>query len=198
MHATDAARPLSQAAVRYVIDHKTSTFTVRAFSEGLLAVFGHNPRIAIREFEGEVQFTPGSAMLQDVSMQLRIRAGSLEVTDDVSDKDRREMQRQMYEEVLETDRYPEILYECSSVSANGSSDGRYWATLNGELTLHGVTHAMPLPARVVVNGNSLRATGEFSVRQSDYDIALVSVAAGAVRIKDELKFSFDIVARKQG
>ena len=197
MHA-NPARPPPEAAVRYVIDVKASTFTVRAFSEGLLAVFGHNPRIAIRDFQGEAQFTPGTATLQDASLHMRIRASSLEVTDDVSDKDRREMQRQMYEEVLETDRYPEILYECSSVSATGSNDGRYWATLNGELTLHGITQPLPISARVVVNGDSLRATGEFSVRQSDYDIALVSVAAGAVRIKDELKISFDIVARKQG
>ena len=44
----------------------------------------------------------------------------------------------MCDEVLETDRFPEIVYECSRVSASGSGD-RYWVALNGELTLHGVT-----------------------------------------------------------
>jgi hypothetical protein len=33
--------------------------------------------------------------------------------------------------------------------------------------------------------------------QSDYDIPLVSVAGGTLKLKDELKFAFDIVARKQ-
>ena len=42
----------------------------------------------------------------------------------------------------------------------------------------------------------LRANGEFSVRQTDYGIKPVSVAGGALKLKDELKCSFDIVARK--
>jgi len=102
----------------------------------------------------------------------------------------------MFEEVLETDRFPEIVYECSRMSASGSGD-RYWVALNGELTLHGVTQALPISARAVINGNSLRASGEFSIKQSEYQIAPVSAAAGAIRLKDEVKCTFDIVARKQ-
>ena len=49
----------------------------------------------------------------------------------------------------------------------------------------------------MINGNSVRATGEFSVRQSEYEITPVSAAAGAIRVKDEVKCMFDIVARKQ-
>lgn len=98
----------------------------------------------------------------------------------------------MYDEVLETDRYPEILYECSQVSAS-VSDGRHSVTLDGELTLHGVTQRLPVPANVVVSGDLLRASGDFSLRQSDYGILPITVAAGALRVK-----SFDIVARKQG
>jgi hypothetical protein len=43
----------------------------------------------------------------------------------------------------------------------------------------------------------LRASGEFTLSQSVYNIKPVSVAGGALKIKDELKFSFEIVARKQ-
>ncbi len=97
---------------------------------------------------------------------------------------------------LETDRFAEIIYECSRVSASGSGD-RYWVALNGELTLHGVTQAVPVSARVVINGDSVRATGDFSVKQSDFEIPPVTAAAGTIRIKDEVKCTFDIVARKQ-
>ena len=34
------------------------------------------------------------------------------------------------------------------------------------------------------------------MRQSDYEIKPVSAAGGTVKLKDELKLSFDIVARK--
>jgi hypothetical protein len=44
----------------------------------------------------------------------------------------------------------------------------------------------------------LRASGDFTLSQSAYSIKPVSVAGGALKIKDELKFSFEIVARKQG
>ena len=45
----------------------------------------------------------------------------------------------------------------------------------------------------------MRANGEFTIRQTDYGIRLISVAAGTLKLKDELKFTFDIVAhRKQG
>jgi polyisoprenoid-binding protein YceI len=189
---------LPEATVRYLIDARGSSFTVRAFSEGFLSAFGHSPVIAIRDFGGEAQVIPGDAGLQDASLRLRIRADSLEVTNDVSDKDRNEIQRKMHEEVLETDRYPEIFYECERASASGNPDGRYWVALNGELTLHGVTRPFPVSARVTVNGDLLRGTGEFSLLLSDFNIERPSVAGGAVRIKDEIKGTFDIVARKQG
>jgi len=61
-----------------------------------------------------------------------------------------------------------------------------------------VTRPLTVPARVTVNGDSLRAAGDFSILQSDYEIQLVSVAGGALKVKDEVRLSFDIVARKQG
>jgi hypothetical protein len=51
-------------------------------------------------------------------------------------------------------------------------------------------------AQVTVTGDMLRAYGEFSILQSDYGIPLVNVAGGALKLKDELKFAFDIVARE--
>jgi polyisoprenoid-binding protein YceI len=134
--------------------------------------------------------------VEDAQLNLTIQADSLEVVDDISAKDRQEIHRKMCEEALETDRFPEIIYECSRVSASGSCD-RFWVALNGELTLHGVTQALPVSARVVINGDSVRATGEFSVKQADFEIPPVTAAAGAIKIKNEVKCTFDIVARKQ-
>ncbi len=126
-----------------------------------------------------------------------LKAASLGVTDDISDKDRREIEREMQEKVLESAKYPEISYDCSRVTVNDPSNGQYSVTLHGNLTLHGVTNGLKVPARVAVTGDMLRAFGEFSLRQSDYNIKLVSAIGGGLKVKDELKFSYDIVARKQ-
>jgi hypothetical protein len=43
----------------------------------------------------------------------------------------------------------------------------------------------------------LRAFGEFALRQSDYGIKPPSAVGGGLKVKDEVKFTFDIVARKR-
>jgi polyisoprenoid-binding protein YceI len=183
------------ATVHYTLETKGSSFTVRAFAAGLLSALGHNPTIALPEFEGEI-FLNSDAMEQS-SLRMVIRAISLTVTDAVNEKDREEINRRMHEEVLESDSFSDIVYECPRVSASKTEGGQYWVTLNGELALHGVTRNQSVSARVTLNGDTLRATGEFSVRPSDFEIKPVSAVGGMVRLKDELKLSFDIMARKQ-
>jgi polyisoprenoid-binding protein YceI len=180
--------------VTYQLDKSASRFTVRAFASGMLSALGHSPTIAIREFTGEAGFDPAAP--GQASLKLEIRADSLEVTDEISSKDRREIENTMKQKVLETAKYPSIVYESAQSSIN-ESEGRYKAVINGNLTLHGATRTVPVTAQIALNGDMLRSYGEFSISQSDFGIPLVSVAGGTLKLKDELKFAFDIVARKQ-
>lgn len=190
--ATEVA---TASAVRYVIDARISRFTARVSASGMLSAFGHSPTIAIRDFSGEARFIPDK--LESASLHVTVKAASLAVTDDISDKDRRDIEREMQDNVLESAKYPEIVYDCSRVTVNDPANGQYSITLNGNLTLHGATNSLKIPARVAVTGDMLRAFGEFSLRQSDYNIKLVSAIGGGLKVKDEVKLSFDIVARKQ-
>ena len=169
---------------------------VQAFSTGFLSVLGHNPKIAVRDIRGEVQFVSTGSALEDVRVHVIINPRSPEVVDDISDKDRREIHRQMYDEVLEVERYPEITYDSSSPKIEGNS-GQYSSLMAGELTLHGESHPFAVPVRVFIMGDTLKASGEFSVSQKQYGIAPVTVAGGAIKLKDEVKCTFNIMARKQ-
>jgi len=179
------------AIAEYLIEAGLSRFTARAFAGGLLSGLGHNPVIAIREFSGEARWDPGSP--EKASLRLKIGAASLAVENDISDNDRRQMARVMREEVLETGKYPEIVFESTAVSASPNSR----VAIDGNLTLHGVTRRERLMAQLAVTGDMLRAFGDFSIRQTDYRIRLASVAGGALKLKDDLKFTFDIVARRK-
>jgi len=179
---------------RYVINPTVSRFTVKAFASGLLSAFGHSPTIAIRDMQGEVHFN--AAAVEQSSLRLVVRADSLAVADNVNDKDRREMEAEMRARVLEVDKYPQIIYEASRVSVNNTTNGQNDMVLLGQLTLHGVTRPQHLPVRVVMTGDMLRAFGEFSLRQSAYNIKPVSAVGGGLKVKDEVKLAFDIVARK--
>jgi polyisoprenoid-binding protein YceI len=180
------------SVVRYRIDASRSRFTVQGAAEGMLSMFGHNPLLAICGFGGDVRCDPGT--LESASLLILVQANSLAVVNKVSDKDRREMERGMREDVLEVARFPEIVFMSTGVSARPTAEGQYQARIDGNLSLHGVTRSLQINAGVTVNGSSLRAQGEFSLRQSDYQIKPVSAVGGTLKVKDELKLAFDIVA----
>ena len=180
---------------RFVIDGRSSRFTVRVYATGMLAAMGHNPTIGVRDLKGEVNFNPEKA--EASSFRLVVKTSSLGVQDDISDKDRREIERIMNQDVLQSAEFPEILYEATGIPISKMGDMLFSATLNGELTLHGVKRREPIQARISLLGSMIRASGNFSLNQTDYNIKPVSVAGGAIKLKNEIKFSFEIVARRQ-
>ncbi len=183
------------STVRYVLNSARSEFTVQAFAAGFFSGFGHNPTIGIRDFTGEAQFSPDQ--LYDGSLRLEINAKSLEVLDDVKEKDRQEIERAMHDEVLETARFPEIVFQSTSVTLTKGKDESYKAKIIGDLTMHGVTRSgLWIMPKFTLNGDQLTATGNFTLKQTDYGIKLVSIAAGALKLKDELEFNFNLVGTK--
>jgi polyisoprenoid-binding protein YceI len=182
-------------AASYQIDSAASRFTVQAFAGGLFSSFGHNPVINIPDLAGEILLPEN---IEAASLTLTVQAASLRASTDITEKDRREIERVMHEQVFNSQSYPEIVYECSRVSASKTGEGQYWTSLDGDLTLHGVTRRLTIPTRISVNGDKLKASGNFSLLQSNYEIERISFAGGTLKVKDEVKFAFDIVARKQG
>jgi polyisoprenoid-binding protein YceI len=192
--SSSAMDPAETTTDRYVIDGRSSRLTVQAFATGLLSAMGHNPTIGIRDVHGEVKFN--SEKLQAESLWIVIKTASLAVLDDISPKDIREMENLMNQEVLETTKFPGIQYEAPEISVMKMGDSLYSATLNGTLTLHGISRQQPISVRVTLLGNMLRASGGFLLNQTDYNMKLISVAGGALKLKNELRFSFEVVARR--
>jgi polyisoprenoid-binding protein YceI len=180
--------------MRYTIDVGVSKFTVRAFAAGMLSALAHNPTFAVRQYEGEASVDPDTGA--NASLSLKIAASSLELVDDVSSRDREDIERIMREQVLDTSQYPTITYDSPAPAtfAKHTGDGQFDIALGGNLVLHGRTHRQPVNARGIISASTLRVFGEFPVRQTDYGIRLVAAAAGTITVKDELKCSFDIVA----
>jgi polyisoprenoid-binding protein YceI len=179
----------------FAIDARASLFTVQAFAAGMVAVVAHSPKFAIRDITGETEFVPET--LEKASLHLKISVGSLEIMDEVSAADRREIERVMFDEVLEKNRYPWIEYTSSRVSASKMGENMFRVTMNGDLTLHGVTRGMTLESQVVPGEDTLRAQGSFTLMQTDYRLKIASIAGGTLKLKDELKCSYFILGRRQ-
>ena len=180
---------------RYALDPAVSRLQVCAFATGMLAGFGHNPTFSVRDFTGQVRIPPGGPA--EASMELRGKAASLAVTGDIKDKDRREIEQLMHREVLESATFPEIAFRSTAVSADRTGEGQYRITLVGDFSLHGVTAQQEIVAYFSLTEQQARAWGDFSLSQSKFGIRPISVAGGALKLKDELKLSFDIVARRE-
>lgn len=183
------------APVVFIIDKSFSRFTVQAFATGLLSSFGHNPTIGIRDYEGVIRFTPET--FASASVRMSLKTAALDVLDEMKSSDRKQLEQAMYEQVLDIDHFPTAVYESSDVRVEKPANGPLLARVNGALSFHGVTQNQPLEARIVEMGSMLRISGEFGIRQSDFGIKPVSFAGGALRLKDELKFKFELVARRQ-
>ena len=194
--ANESATQTSESGVVYYrLIPEQSAFTVQAFAEGLFSAFGHDPVLAIKDFTGEAQFVPGS--FASASLKITIKADGIALSNEVKEKDRLEIEQAMREQVLEIAKYPEIVFVSSNISITRLAEGRYRARIIGDLTLHGATQKnLWITAEVTVSEESLRAKGEFSLKQSDFGIKQFSAAAGTIKLKNELKFAFDIAAEK--
>jgi polyisoprenoid-binding protein YceI len=183
-------------AVRYAIDPKASQFTVQAFASGLISSVAHSPKIAIRDWVGDVTFVPDT--LSGAKMKIALKTSTMEVLDELRDSDRRELHRVMYDEVLETRSFPEVMFESSAISAEKLKDSLYRVNVEGKLALHGTSNTQSFFSQVAFGVDTFRAYGEFSLLQTDYGIKIASIAGGTLKLQDELKFRFYVVGRKQG
>ncbi len=179
---------------RYVVDPGPSRLTVQAFAGGMLSAFGHNPKLAMRDLDGEAQFDPESP--DKATLIFRVRPAKMEVLGDAKASDRRDIERAAREDVLETDRFPEVVFESPETNATKVGDGFFRAEMTGNLRLHGETRNLTIPSQLSVMGDMLRANGEVSLRQTDFGIRLYSAAGGTLKVKDEVKLTFEIVARR--
>src|SRR5437764_1214662 len=182
------------APARYRLDAGQSQFMVRAFAGGPLFFKGHDHFVKVGDFTGEAELTPGA--LSPASLHLRVRADSLEETRDVFTPQQKQIiNKELREIVLETAKYPEIIFKSTDVTGN-LTGGQFEAKIGGDLTLHGVTHHIRIPAQVTLSGTTLRARGEFTVNRGDYNVKATSAVHGLVRVRDKLKFTFDIAAHQ--
>jgi polyisoprenoid-binding protein YceI len=184
----------SPAVMRFEIDPGRSKFMVKASRGGLAWFKGHDHHIAVRDFSGAAELTPD--VLNPASLQMTIRAASLEETSDVfTPQQKGIINKELGEIVLETAKYPEITFKSTEVKG-GLKNGQFEIKIGGDITLHGVTRRIEIPATVTVEGGSLRAKGEFSLDRSDFNVKATSAFHGLVRVRNKLKFTFDIVGRR--
>ena len=183
------------ATVTYNLDASQSKFMAHANRSGLLWFKGHSHHLAASEFTGQVELTPDT--ITPASLRLVVKAASLHETGaDFTEPQKQIINKELKDIVLHPDQYPDITFQSTGVTVKSSAASRYEVRIDGNLTLHGVTKRITIPATVTLNGDSLRAIGEFSIDRGDFKVKATSAFHGMVRVDDDVKFEFDIVGKK--
>ena len=189
------AGPSNLAASRYRLDDSRSKFIAHALAGGLLWFKGHDHLVAVREFNGEAGLDPDA--IANSSLQITAKAASMEETSSVFTAPQKQIiNKELREIVLLPDQYPDIIFKSTAVSGKSMAPGQYDLKITGNLTLHGVTRPVTIPTKVTVTGNDLRAQGEFSIDRGDFNVKATSAFHGLIRVRDKVKFEFDIVGHQ--
>jgi len=168
-----------------------SEIIVRTDRAGLFSFAGHRHRILVEEFTAEIS---APAPREPLAIDVVIDALSLTVIDDDLDAEKiAEVQAEMESSVLEVETHPAIR-AALVLAALPDGDGAFNVELRGDLTLHGTTREVVVPATLLLAGRRLQVRGTAVVKQTDYGIRPVSVGKGAVKVKDEVEIDFSLVS----
>lgn len=179
----------------YTIVPSESSFWVFAGKAGLFSMLAHDHDIGVKSFSGRVVVPEAGA--SGGSLEMEVDATSLVVLDKKpSEEDKKKIFDSMHNEVLESAKHPKITFKSASVSdVKQTGEGAYSFVVNGDLTLHGVTKRIAVPVAVTITPQQLRATGKYTLKQTDYGIKPYSAAGGAIKVKNEVVVNFNIVAK---
>lgn len=179
----------------YTIVASESSFWVFAGKSGLLSGLAHDHEIGVKSFGGKVTIPQAGA--GGGALTLEIDAKSLTVLDKKpSEDDKKKISASMHSEVLESQKYPGISFKSVSVAdLKPVGENAYSFTLEGDLTLHGVTKRIAIPVNLTVTPQQLRAVGKYTLKQSDFGIKPYSAAGGTIKVKNEVVVNFNIVAK---
>ena len=110
------------------------------------------------------------------------------------------MQEHFNENYMESTKFPKAVFKGkldNAAAVQFEKDGSYTAQLSGDLTIHGITKAVKVPASIVVKGGKISTATNFEVSLKDYGIEIPSLVADKLGTTAKVSFSGDLESMKQ-
>ena len=187
--------PARSAETTYTVVESKSSVRIHVGKAGAFSFAGHQHEV-LAPVSGTVTADP--ADLSASSVDLAFASARLRVLPEGEPTgDAPKVEAIMHgPEVLDAVRFPEVHFRSKKVAGRSVSGGAYELSLVGELSLHGVTQQITVPVKVTLGGRALTATGETILRHDQFGMNPVSAAGGAVKVKNEIRIDFQIVAER--
>ncbi|MEW5853460.1 MAG: YceI family protein [Myxococcota bacterium] len=186
-------------AADYKVDPAKSSLVVQTFIGGMAGSLGHDHIVNATDYSGTIKFDPAAPDGTAVNVEVKTASLKADVPEvrkrfgyekGPNEKDRAEIESNMRaENQLHTSKYPTMSFVSTKVTKQG--EGQFLVA--GKLTIRGVTKDVSFPAKVVVEGNTVRGTGQLKFNQSSFGYSPYSAALGALKNKDEVVLHLDLV-----
>jgi len=134
---------------------------------------------------GTATITSGGGTLSVTSAEF-----SVDMTTLASDKQMRD--NRLRNDGIQTSSFPTSTFKLTSpvaIPANAATGAQVDVTLHGDLTLHGVTKSVDIPARAQLNGSLIQVVGSLAFPFSDYSINAPNIG-GFVAVEDQGTLEF--------
>lgn len=167
----------------------------RSLSESLRILEGEvifQADARLHDFEGRSRAVSGLAMvtkgLEDGVGCVTIDAKSLDTGIGLRN-------RIMWEDHLEVAKFPEVQFILTGFADLRPAEiGGVFLTLDGELTIHGVTQKVKIPAWFVETERGIRVEGRAHLKMSEYGIERPAFLF--ISVKDEVQVSFLVLLQR--
>jgi polyisoprenoid-binding protein YceI len=165
------------------IDTARSTITIHVGKSGLFSAAGHDHWI-------NAPIASGSIDESALRVNFTVATAKMSVKPDpkVDAKTQAQIQKDMEELTLDVNKYPEIVFRSSKIEKTGDAEWK----VEGPLALHGVTKPVTISVKRTGEAYSARTI----LKQTDFAIKPISVAGGAVKVKNEVELDFQIFPRR--
>lgn len=100
--------------------------------------------------------------------------------------------RRMHQNILETDRYPEIVFRPDSVHGKLAPEGPSQVELHGQFLIHGAAHEITMPVQVEASRGQYTAVAHFTVPYVQWGMKNPSTLF--LRVSDKVEISIRTVA----
>ena len=126
------------------------------------------------------------------AMSLTDASFTVDMTSLASDRPMRD--NRLRRDGIQTDVYPTSTFKLTqpvALPADATSGTPFDVTLHGDLTLHGVTKTVDIPAKAQLNGSEIQVVGSLSFPFSDYQINAPNIG-GFVAVQDQGTLEFQV------
>lgn len=170
----------SNALSELNIDNATSSFVI----EGTSSL--HDWEMISDTFTGSIK------MGKNKNAALDIKEINVKVGVETLKSGKKVMDKKSYD-ALKGDEYPSIKYQFKGIKdIKPTTANTYTATLNGTLSIAGVTKSVEILAEIHVKGSKIHIEGEKALKMSDFDVTPPKALLGTLKTGNDITIVFNL------